>query len=275
MDINDLVAANAPMAGTGANGPTIAIGPEPAVKPPIKVTADLPVASVPSAKAAYRKTGAYTEAEIDAAFAAHVPDKTQGPVHNERDGVALSKDAQAAAYQKLFDEGTIDRATIVAEAARAGIQIRGADGQFIAAPGANYQAPDISLNYAGLPGIAETPPEDFAAFNAQAVTAFGALGVSQSTAQQAIESFVCTADAMPDGPVDEDAMRAKWEIEGGIINGLSDAANIKRLATIGEEALKKVAPDFYATLNEAFAFHSASAQLALAQIGRAVERGGN
>ena len=43
-------------------------------------------------------------------------------------------------------------------------------------------------------------------------------------------------------------MKAKFELEGGIINGLSNATEIKRLAVIGEQALATAAPKLHKQL---------------------------
>lgn len=266
MDLNDLVRENQPM-GTGINGPTLALGDAPAVRPPIKISADLPASSIPAAKAVYRKTGAYTDAEIEAAFAAFVPDKTQGPIINASLGVALSGDAQQRAYQTAFDHAT-DKGAVLAEAHRAGVQIKAPNGQFLAADGVEGNVMAYNFKYNGAE---ELDPGDLQAFDAVAKSGMSALHIPQDLAQSALTAWVDTANALPDEATDEE-LAAIFEREGTMIRGLENGPEVIRLSQVGDEALRKSAPNLHAAISTGWGFHSASSILALSRLGAHIER---
>ena len=259
MDVSDLIAANAPIGGY----PTLAIGDASPVKPPIKVPADMPASSVSAAKAAYRATGAYTEAEIDAAFAAHAPDKTQAPVHIASEGVALGSDAMQRAYQTAFDHAT-DKGAVLAEAHRAGVQIKGPNGQFLAADGVEGNQIAYSFQY---PDSDEVEADDLASFDGLMKEGMNALHVPQATAQAFVTTIVDTANALPENASEEE-MRQIFEREGNTLKSLADGPEIIRLALAGDAALKKASPDLHAAISAGWGFHSAAAQLALASLAR-------
>lgn len=236
----------------------------PAIKVPAEVLAGLTPARAEAAKAPYRAAG-YSEEALSAAFPVA---KDAAPATANGQGVILPKDELAKSYQLLADKGTIPLEVIAREAAKQGIQIKGRDGQFVAAAGADYKAPDYKFDLTGL--LHDQSPEEVASFNVVAAQASAKLGLTQNVAQAAIRSFVSTANAVPDD-ADEETMARQFEMEGRTINNLKDSAEIIRLAKVGDAALKAAAPDFYEALNENWAFHSAASQLALYQIGLAVE----
>ncbi len=242
--------------------------PAPGELPPISVPPGMDPASVSKAKGLYAQAGYSPEQIAAASWPTAAADKTQAPVHGERDGVPISVEAQQRHYQNLYDNWTGDKQEVVRAAKAAGITLKGEDGQFIGAEGAigrSYQ-----LNYTNLPGMADEDPEILKAFDGTAQDAGRALTLSQHSLQQFVEAVIRTADAVPD-VIDDQEMRTKMEVEGSIIRGLTNSKEIIELAALGDAELKKAAPEWYAAITSAYGLHSAAAQLALANIGREIK----
>jgi hypothetical protein len=241
----------------------------PETLPPIAVDpidlAKMPQATRATARALYEGKG-YPKEQTLAAF----PDVEKGKAAPPPTGYSgLSHGQVEAGYQAAWNANPSDE--VLRAAMRDGVTIKGKDGKPIIFNG-EAAAPDApaytALNFTGLPHVADMPPDDLAAFNAEFVGVMTGVGVPQIIAQQAVEAFVKTADEAPED--EEEALR-RYESEGTTIKGLADGPEIIRLAAVADKALKERYPDWYQSMTEAFAFHSAASQLALAAIGRQIE----
>lgn len=126
---------------------------------------------------------------------------------------------------------------------------------------------DYKLQYP-RDAAATVPPDELQAFDAAARSAFHAAGVPKTLATGLLNALLDTADSYDEG-MSEAARQLRHQENGARLRKLSgDVNETARLATKAYNALPQ---SFRGVMEGIHAFHSAEAQLALAQVGRAIE----
>ena len=191
----------------------------------------------------------------------------------------IAVDKQQAAWQNLYDNGTLDKAMVIEEAKKAGflINVHGAAPQAAVAPeavkdaalsGPKEGASAYHLQYENAGDVA---PDELAAFDGEVRTMFAGLQLPVFLAQPTLTGFLQSAAQFPEDMKPE-ALQLRLAEEGVRVRRLGDHTELARLANLGQEAIKKVAPALHADLYERHAFHTAEGFNGLVIIGRILDQ---
>jgi hypothetical protein len=245
-----------------------------ATAPEIAVTDEDVAALSPEQRAnaaeAFRKAG-YGEEQIQRKFFELPSSAVTTTVSTVGyDGLTDAENLQGFNTLLKYATTAEQRRNVLEEAAKKGITLKDENGQVLKADGSPGEH-SYQFSYAGLDqNTMGQMAEDFPTFNAGMQNGFSALQLPPGMTKNLFEAFVQSAEVYRDED-NAEHMAAEVTKNANIVRGLQGGANIARLARVGEEYILARSPGFHEWLSTNFAFHTAQAQVMLAQLGQHVE----